>query len=568
MTDAPRNLLTVWADRLLDALAAAGITDVVASPGSRSTPFLLAAARRDDLTLHSVIDERAAAFLALGMARVTGRPPLLLCTSGTAPAHYYPAVIEASEATIPLVVLSADRPSSLRGRGAPQTTDQLDLYGRHARHACDLGDPAPTDDALEGMVAAVTRAVERALGPMPGPVQINAPAAKPLEPVEARTDAERALVARAARVSAAPVTRSSIEVDPASVTPIRDALGVAERPVMVAGPLPVDAPREAILAFLRRTGITLFAEASSQLRFGPRPGVRAADSFEHWLERHPPDLVLEIGATPTTGTYLRWLDRDPPARRYVLGGARFRDPSGDADAVVLGDLATIVEALTDDVARPPAFEAIEARAWATIARTLNDDELTEATAVRRLFHRLPEGWRVALGNSLPIRHVDRFVPGGGRRHPVITQRGVNGIDGWIASSVGAALGTGEPLVTIVGDVTFAHDLGALPLAARVTSPLVFVVLDNGGGRIFEQLPIADVAGVDLRLFTTPSGVDAFEAARGLGVAAREVTGLAELDAALDFALHHRGASVLEVSVEPSGAREELRAVRAALEGVW
>jgi len=563
MTEAPRNLLTVWADRLLDALAAAGITDVVASPGSRSTPYLLAASRRADLTIHSVIDERAAGFFALGMARVTGRPPLLLCTSGTAPAHYYPAVIEASEAAIPLVILSADRPLALRGRGAPQTTDQVDLYGRHARHACDLGDPAPTDDALRGLVGAATRAVERALGPVPGPVQINAPAQKPLEPVAAETADEHDLVERAARVSVAPIARSAIELDAASLAPIRDALARAERPALVAGPLPVDAPREAILDFLRRTGITLFAEAGSQLRFGPRPGVRAADSFEWWLDRQHPDVILEIGATPTTGRYLRWLDAGPPARRFVLGGDRFRDPSGTAAAVVLGDLGAIVGALADDADRSAPFEAIEARTWARLDATLGD-ALTEATAVRRVLERLDDGALAALGNSLPIRHADRYVRGGGARRRVITQRGVNGIDGWVAASAGAAAATGEPLVTLIGDVTFAHDVGALSLAARAATPLVFVVLDNGGGRIFEQLPVAE-AGVDMALFTTPSGVDAVAAARAFGVAAADVTDLGGLDAALDEALARHGATVLRCVVDPSGARDQVRAVRAALE---
>lgn len=559
---APANLLTAWADALLGALAATGIRDVVASPGSRSTPFLLAAARHEDLHIHTVVDERSAGFFALGLARATGRPPLLLCTSGTAPAHYYPAVIEASESSLPLVVLSADRPLALTRAGAPQTTDQVRLYGTHARFFADLGEPDPSDAALRGLTRAARRAVEHALGPDAGPVQLNARAAKPLEPVDATTDAERDLAARAAVTRSPALARTWPRLEPDALAPLRDALLHAERPILYAGPLDVTAPREAILAFARRAGMTLLAEATSQLRFGPREGVTTADGFEGWIGEEPaPDVIVEIGATPTSGAYLAWLATNPRVRRFVLGGSRFRDPSGTAAAVVLGELEEILGAI--DVVRPGGapFAAVDAAAWSRVDRALAlEDGLGEASAVGCVVDHLEAGSWLALGNSLPIRHVDRYVRGGGRALRVLSQRGVNGIDGWIAGTAGAATATGAPTVAILGDVTFAHDVGSLAVAARVTTPLVLVVLDNGGGRIFEQLPIAR-AGIDMELFTTPVALDLEAAARAFGVGYAEATDRPGLGRALDHALAHPGCTIVHVVVPPHGAAELLRAVR-------
>lgn len=562
---APRNLLTAWSDALVRALWAAGVREIVASPGSRSTPFLLAAARHDGLRVHMIVDERSAAFFALGLARTTGRPPCLLCTSGTAPAHYYPAVIEASEASLPLVVLSADRPLALTRAGAPQTTDQTRLYGTHARFFADLGEPDPSETALRGLVQTVRRAVELSLGPDAGPVQLDARADKPLEPVPAATEAERALAtrARAAADELTPAGRSWPRVADGALDAVREALLHAERPVLYAGPLPIDAPRDAILGLARRAGLTLLAEATSQLRFGPRDGVHAADFFDWWLGDAPaPDVVIEVGATPTSGRYLAWLDGAPRVRRFVLGGARFRDPSGTANAVVLGDLAELLGAIDVEARREGAFATADERASARVEAAIAAAPFGEAAVVRRARARLGEGALFALGNSLPIRHADRYVRGGGTPLRVLSQRGVNGIDGWIAGAAGAAMATGAPTLAVIGDVTFAHDVGSLAVAARATTPLVLLVLDNGGGRIFEQLPIAR-SDIDMMLFTTPVALDSEAAARAFGVAHAEATDAASLDAALDAALARPGATVLRAVVPPHGAAELFTAIRRA-----
>src|SRR5690606_9017625 len=262
----PANLLTVWAELLIDTLASNGATDVVISPGSRSTPFAIAAARNERLRAHVVIDERAAGFYSLRLARVIGAPPLLVCTSGTAPAHYFPAVIEASESGLPLLVLSANRPRPLSARGAPLPIHQTRLFGSHARFFADLGEPDPSPSALHALRRTAARAIAESRGPLPGPVHLNARAAKPLEPREASTDEERALASLARSVPEVSIPPATLTHDAALLERIAERIERAERPAIVAGPLPLDAPRGAIAALARSRGIALFAQASSQLR--------------------------------------------------------------------------------------------------------------------------------------------------------------------------------------------------------------------------------------------------------------------------------------------------------------
>lgn len=557
------NTLTVWAALLADTLAACGVRDVVLSPGSRSTPFALATARHGALRLHVVLDERAAAFYALGIARVTGRAPVLLCTSGTAPAHYYPAVIEASESALPLVVLSADRPTALAACGAPQTIDQTRLFGAHARMFADLGDPNDAPSALRALRRTIARALAETRGPHPGPVHLNARASKPLEPRHPATDDERELAELAGSLPVPHVALGRALPDPAALEVVAERLARAERPAIVAGPLSLDAPRDAILALARTRGLALFAEATSQLRFADRSGIVCADAFDRWIEHGAaPDVVLELGATPTSAAYARWIERGGPSARYVVGGSRFRDPSGRADGVVLGDLHTIVDALSAllperavDPEYARAIEACESRVWAAVERALGEsDALEEGAVARGLVRALPRGALLSVGNSLPIRHLDRFVPGGGELR-VLSQRGVNGIDGAVAGIAGAAIADAGPAALFVGDVTLAHDIGSLALAARVQSPLLLVVVDNGGGRIFEQLPIAQaVAGEkELALFTTPPAIDLRAAAAAFGVAYTEATDSPSLHAALAAALSTPRATLVHARVPPHGA---------------
>ena len=339
----PENLLTVWARLLFDSLAHAGVRDVVVSPGSRSTPFVLAACAHPALRVHDAIDERTAAFFSLGQARVTGAPSVLLCTSGSAGANYLPAVIEADQSGVPLVVVTADRPAELLHVSANQTIDQRLLFEGFARRVVDVGAPDASPGALRGLRRLAAQAVALACGPSPGAVHLNLRARKPLEAVEASSPAGQALRTLALEIAAEPAV---VVTQGRPVAP-RDAIGrlavrirSARRGVIVAGPAPAAQrrDRDAIARLARAAGFPLLAEAASQLRFtgraGGLEGVEVIDAFE-WLYGSPPaelvpDLVVQLGAPPTSGAWERLLDRSPRIDRIVIAPTGWPDPHASA----------------------------------------------------------------------------------------------------------------------------------------------------------------------------------------------------------------------------------------------
>jgi len=327
-------LLGEWARLLFGTLERAGVTDLWVSPGSRSTPFTWAAAH-SGITLRSVVDERSAGFLALGSARITGRPSALLCTSGSALANYFPAIVEASLSHLPLLVLTADRPLDVQHAGAAQTMDQLKLFGDYVRAFYDLSLPDSAPEALLGARRAVVQAVAQSVGALPGPVHVNLRARKPLEPAAPRSDPERALAQSVSELLSRPILRFEPHA-----TLANEAVRAAARTIegagsgaIVVGPLPAFGSNlaEPIAELAVLTGFPIFAEAGSQVRF------ELADhplSFPHfdWLlsargtaERFRPDLLLYVGQTPTSSALERWAAAVP--RKTGFGRYGYPDSS-------------------------------------------------------------------------------------------------------------------------------------------------------------------------------------------------------------------------------------------------
>ena len=587
-------LLTEWSRLLLGTLARAGVEQVVLSPGSRSTPFTWAALNEPKLRCHSIWDERVAAFFALGQARVTGRPSLLVCTSGTAAANYYPAVIEASLANVPLLVLSADRPFELQHSAAPQAIDQLKLFGDSARAFFELGTPDASPSALSGLVRSVAHAVHAAQGVRPGPVHLNARARKPLEPVGAEDSASLELRAQvdALLLRGPTVARgASLHGD---VTRLARACADTARGVILAGPHAAHASGDApaLLRLAQLTGFPLLCETTSQLRFrGELPeGVLCGDAFD-WLLRSPrwqaalrPDLILSFGGTPTSGAYERLLNGGYAGQRFVIADSGFPDPHGLASELVSASSAQAARAtcqylehtrLEHEAERERyrhAWREANREAWRAVDRELSraNPTLSEPLAVRSVLDQLPSPCQLMLGNSLPIREVDAYVPSDARQLRVLSQRGANGIDGLISGAAGAASVStnGDATVLLLGDVSFMHDVGGLAAARDLEGPFAIVVIDNGGGRIFEQLPMferfrgsADTA----RFWLTPPGADLSHAAALYGHRYTRVERAADIADAVQRATRERGVHVVHVVVDGASAREAEQRVRAALE---
>ena len=559
-------LQTIWARTIVRALGDAGVVAVVLSPGSRSTP--LAAALVDcALPLHVVIDERSAGFFALGLARAARAPVALVCTSGTAPAHYYPAVIEAAMAEVPLVVVSADRPPEMHGGGAAQTIDQTRLFGAHARTFVDLGPPAADGGELS-LRAARRRVIQAVLAsrtPRPGPVQIDVPLRKPLEPAAPATDAERALAARADALSTRVAVPHLPRAADDAVAALAAALAASRRPFVVAGPRGLDGALAAAVSRLgRRRGAVVLAEHTSQIRGALDREVARLDRFDLVLPARDfaPDLILQLGAEPVAAAWPGFLAAHADVPRWVVAEHPWPDPHSSAAGVVLGDVA-------DTLARVTA--AVPAHADAAWLAEVRAAEAEAARAVDALCDGEPAMLRAALdgagdalvvlGNSLPVRVADH-VSSAPRR--VLSQRGACGIDGLIAGAAGAAA-SGEPVVLILGDVSFAHDIGALALLRGAAAPVTVVVLDNRGGRIFEALPVAGAVAADAftRLWLTPTDLDVVAIARGFGVAAETVRTPDELRGAVAA----RKTCVLHVPVPPHSARHLRESAIARLRGV-
>lgn len=531
------GLLTEWARLLIGTLVRCGVSQAIISPGSRSTPFALAALREPGLTCHSVVDERAAGFFALAQGKLSGRPSLLICTSGTAPAHYFPAVVEARVSHSPLLILTADRPLELLDCGAAQTVNQNQMFGDQVISFVELGLPESAPSALRALVRRVAQAVHGSRFPVAGPIHLNARAQKPLEPQGSRPElAQR--VDQLLHQGPPRASESTLQAPAAALGELADACAGARRGLLVCGTeLPWRAPSlEQVFRVSELARFSMVAEAGSQLRSGcpPYPSSAAlalADAHDLLLSvpefaaRAKPDVVLQIGSAPLAASLERLVDAS--AELHVVAGQGWPDPSQKARSLLIGNLEASLSGLTSALGRrgdaPPAIRQArdEYRAFWSQANQLAwlavEEGLThflpafnEAQVLRDTLFGIPRGGLLAVGNSLSIRQIDSFCPARPEPYAVWTQRGANGIDGLVAGAVGMAA-LGRPTTLILGDVSLRHDQGALCLAAASPVPLVIVVLNNGGGRIFEQLPIARAASPEeLPFWTTPEDVD-FEA---------------------------------------------------------
>jgi 2-succinyl-5-enolpyruvyl-6-hydroxy-3-cyclohexene-1-carboxylate synthase len=578
-------VLGEWARLLFGTVAAAGVSDVFISPGSRSTPFAWLALKTPGLRCHSIVDERCAAFAALGFARASGRPAALLCTSGSAAANYYPAIVEAALAFLPLLVITADRPFEAQHSGAAQCIDQVKLYGDHVRRYFELGLPDAAPVALEGLRRAATQAVAITQHPVPGPVHLNARVRKPLEPEV--TGAERhSLAARVSTMLRTPVTRHA----PAQGTPsnyalreIALALATARAGVIIVGALPARVPSLAlqIRSIASALGFPIMAEATSQIRFALAGHPLACGEFA-WLfgdtaarHRFAADVSLSLGAPPACRDLDAWAIESGTAR-YVLCEHGGPDPEGNARAIAYGDLVLSLARLRQEFVMLAHRPSGTQRAFAGAllergrrCRSLIAEELArrpahgpgssiaEGAAVACIARALPSGAQWILGNSLALREVDAYVNDAAATL-TLSQRGANGIDGLVSGAVGSALAEKRPTLLLLGDVSLLHDLAGLALARLVSTPLVFAVIDNEGGRIFDQLPVRDLYAQNddvAHFWRTPPGLDLSHAARLYEIAYSAPTTLPALSAALAEAWRRPGATLLQVRVAPNSARD-------------
>jgi 2-succinyl-5-enolpyruvyl-6-hydroxy-3-cyclohexene-1-carboxylate synthase len=574
-----------------DELARCGMQAACTSPGSRSAPLALTLAHERRLNCYSHIDERCAGFFALGLAKASGLPVAVACTSGTAAAELLPAVIEAREARVPLLVLTADRPAELRENGAGQAIDQLKLFGAAAKWFVEVDVHEAGEAHLRWMRTLACRAYWTALEGHPGAVHLNFPLREPL--VEERPLPED----HSGRADGAPFVRRRATSHSASgdTAELRELVAEARRGVLVAGRHERLAPLGAsAAAFAQAVGWPLLADPLS----GARRGDAAVAHYDAFL-RHAdlaqeltPDLVVRVGDLPVSKPLRGWLAGLHGVRQVSLDPEGvWQDPDSVLSAVFALEPAAAFETLAGAFgASTPAeqdwlarWRTADERAAEAITGAIGAEELSEPRVAAELGVLLPANATLFVASSMPVRDIETFWPARPDPPRVLCNRGANGIDGTVSSAFGAAAQEDGPVVLLIGDVALAYDIGGLLASTRLGLKLTIVLIDNGGGGIFDFLPVAGASmartphtppGEDIytRHIATPTGLDFANAAALYGLAHRRVATTVELRSALEHALSpEAGSTIVHVRTERSSNVELHRhiwgAVSAAVSGV-
>ncbi len=520
---------------LIETLRRSGVRDFFVSPGNRNS-FLISALvdQGDAVAVYSLFDERAAGFAALSFGKVANRPAVLCCTSGTAAAHYFPAVIEAAESKIPLLILTSDRPFHLVHAQANQVIDQQGLFGRYCRLSLNL--PENANDLLY-LPAQIAMALEACFWPYAGPVHINCPFGEPKigkpdefdlpMPYQSAVQTQRVLPDLAA---------------------CAEKLKRSERPLVVVGEQPPSADLEPLVRLAKAWRVPIYADLLSgmrhQLEMNEQLACPDTDAMGEALQNYAPDLILHFGRRILAKGIDRLLMTSPP-RDYIV----INDFHGIADSTYR--VTEIIRAQASQAAIGfgdiwPRWENIhhDLPAWGVIDGALLT-EFSMASAAVTLSSMIPREHHVFLGNSMTVRTFDRFCR---LNSPIICHRGVSGIEGHIASSYGAAIAHGGPVTAFLGDVAALHDLNALLLLNQSKWPIIVIVFNNHGGRIFEMLPMADNRAAMDPFMTTPHSHDFAAPAQWAGLRYAEADSTTKLAQVYTEALASGEAWLIEVTL--------------------
>ncbi len=571
----------------VEELVRSGVRHAIICPGSRSAPLALALAVEPGIRCFTHIDERAGAFFALGLAKATRRAVAVLGTSGTAVVNFGPAIVEAREGRTPLLVLTADRPPELRDRGAPQTIDQDHLYGRNVKWYVEL--PAPEEtaagDILERHLRGVVgRAVAIAQEQPAGPVHLNLPFREPLVPaggLRAHVAADESAEGAEAFVG---IVAGQLQPVPQALDDLAGRLRVAHRGIIVCGPLDRPGLAPAVARLAAASGFPILADGLANLRVGPHDRshvVARHDAIvrsEAFRAAHRPDLVIRFGGTPTSKALLTMLQEDAPEQLAVDDGG-WNEPTLRPVTVVRADPVAFATDLADRLERlGPAGGSAWLDSWLAADRVADRaidawleslDEPFEGSPFADAAA-LPEGTVLLAGNSMPVRDLDAFLPGGPTSLRCLGNRGANGIDGVVSTALGVAAAGIGPVVLVVGDVSFLHDLNALVAARLHDLSATIVLVNNDGGGIFSFLPQAatDRPEVGLpehyeALFGTPHGIDVAPIVGALGGEHR-LLGPGQLASAIRDSVTRPGVRVLELRTD---RRRNVELHRACVETV-
>ncbi|MEN1970290.1 2-succinyl-5-enolpyruvyl-6-hydroxy-3-cyclohexene-1-carboxylic-acid synthase [Lentibacillus sp. N15] len=554
------EIVTRYIANFVDELVASGLTEVVISPGSRSTPLAMTIMEHPKMNQWIVLDERSAAFFALGMAKKKQRPVAIVCTSGTAAANYFPAVVEAHYSRVPLVVLTADRPHELRDVGAPQAIEQVKLYGDYVKWFNEMALPEATQTMLAYVRGKASRAVHLAMEGNSGPVHLNFPLREPLIPDFTIED----LWGEQASTHYYPTLDGAKRLHREQVATVYKKLMRKEKGIIVCGPQDRGDVPAAITKLAQVLQVPVLADPLSGMRSGAHDKVHVIEGYDAFLRSEQirkqlkPDYIIRFGAMPVSKPYLFYVKEHRDVEQWIVEEhTGYREPAGNKTEFIYADPALLCDDLTQ-IASEKAHDTSWFTQWEQmnqitrnhldVAALPEEQALTEGEAVRCLFTALPEASTVYVGNSMAIRDVDTFFLTTEKNLHVLGNRGANGIDGMVSSGLGAAT-DGSPTTLLLGDLSFFHDMNGLLAAKQYKLNMTILLINNNGGGIFSYLPQADHQDHFEALFGTPSNLSFHHAIEMYGGHYELAVNQTQLRKALDKSYKEQGLSVIEVQTD-------------------
>ena len=547
-----------WAQSLIDGMVASGLQHVVISPGSRSTPLTLACSRHPDLKTWVQIDERCAAFFALGLARETEVPVALVCTSGSAPSHWLPAVIEANHNLVPLILLTANRPPELWGWGENQTIDQSQLFSGQTRSFFQLPLPEDNEHLTQYSKQLGQRAFTESRWPLSGPVHLDIPFREPLVPDEFNSALNNRWTYN--EPSALPI----LTPNEARIEKLAKQIS-AGKGIIVAGPETTKINyADEFVSLANKLGVPILADPLSGLRFGQHNLKHIVTTYDTFLRNtdfvsaHQPDWIFRLGAMPVSKSLQQYMATCTNAHHILVDPcSRWQDPQHQTTERIIGNNHIVCEQLLKhDLSPAPAEWFNDFMQQEQQARDKMKAVCDESILIKELIAEIPDESIIFSGNSMPIRNFDSFSESSNKILRIIANRGASGIDGNVSTLAGLAAARSKTkgiVVGLIGDLTCYHDMNGL-LATRDQDVLIIVV-NNGGGGIFHHLPQSKLAEFE-QFWQTPHGLDFEKVASLYDIAFYRVDGISDFSTTLKQAMNKTGARMLEVLIDPEQSRRK------------
>jgi 2-succinyl-5-enolpyruvyl-6-hydroxy-3-cyclohexene-1-carboxylate synthase len=550
-----QEALTAYTAAFVNELVMTGVLDVVVSPGSRSTPMALMMAEHPNINIHIQIDERSAGFFALGMAKAINNPVALLCTSGTAAANYYPAIVEANYSRIPLIVLTADRPHELREVGAPQAIDQIHLYGKHVKAFFEMPIPEKISSVIRYARMTCARAVSTARCHPTGPVHMNFPFREPLIPL---LDIDNLFELEERTEKYVHVEKGNWTLNQNQFEIVAEKLSRIRNGIIICGPMEEEGIQDAIVGLAKKLDFPILADPLSQLRSGKHDTSLIIDGYDSFLRHNEvisflkPDIILRFGAMPVSKALSIFLKENSNTLHIVIdGGSGWRDPAALATEMVFCDEKVFCEAIIGIVTI--SLENRNSKNWTAINElakekmlTVRDvSEMDEGKLFALLADVLPNDSTLFVGNSMPIRDLDSFFFSNQKSIRVMANRGANGIDGIVSSAMGAAVYS-KNMYLVLGDLTFYHDLNGLLAAKLFNIDLTIIIINNNGGGIFSFLPQSNHPKHFELLFGTPLDLDFKHVVKMYNGSYSKTENWDEFNYAFSKTINESGLKVIEV----------------------